>query len=90
MSFYLHEFLFLLLPSADGVSDGADLAEDGLRLLQLVAIRAVGHLLVDPVGGGGGDVVSLDDDSEQSSRRGSSPRPQVVAAHSGRIIRKLT
>lgn len=49
-SFYLHEFLFLLLPGADGVSDGADLAEDGLRLLQLVAIRAVGHLLVNPGG----------------------------------------
>lgn len=50
MSFYLHEFLLLLLPRADGVSDGADLAEDGLRLLQLVAIRAVGHLLVNPGG----------------------------------------
>lgn len=47
---YLHEFLFLLLPGTDGVSDGADLAEDGLRLLQLVAIRAAGHLLVNPGG----------------------------------------
>lgn len=46
--YYLHEFLFLLLTRADGVSDGADLREDGLRLLQLVAIRAVGDLLVDP------------------------------------------
>lgn len=50
MSSYLHELLFLLLPGADGISDGADLAEDGLRLLQFVAIRAVGHLLVDPGG----------------------------------------
>lgn len=47
---YLHELLLLLLPRADGISDGADLAEDGLRLLQLVARRAVGHLLVNPEG----------------------------------------
>lgn len=46
--YYLHEFLFLLLTRADGVPDGADLREDGLCLLQLVAIRAVGDLLVDP------------------------------------------
>ncbi len=50
MSFYLHEFLFLLLPRADGISDGADLTKDGLRLLQLVARWAVGHLLVNPGG----------------------------------------
>lgn len=48
MSFNLQEFLFLLLPRADGVPDGADLAENSLCLLQLVAIRAVGHLLVNP------------------------------------------
>lgn len=42
--------MFLLLTGADGVSDGADLRQDGLRLLQLVAIRAVGDLLVDPGG----------------------------------------
>lgn len=48
--FYLHQLLFLLLAGADGVSDGAHLRQDGLRLLQLVAIRAVGDLLVDPGG----------------------------------------
>lgn len=47
---YLHELLLLLLPGADGVPDGAHLAEDGLRLLHLVAIRAAGHFLVDPGG----------------------------------------
>lgn len=48
--FYLHQLLFLLLTGADGVSEGAHLRQDGLRLLQLVAIRAVGDLLVDPGG----------------------------------------
>lgn len=48
--FYLHQLLLLLLTGADGVSEGAHLRQDGLRLLQLVAIRAVGDLLVDPGG----------------------------------------
>lgn len=47
---YLHQLPFLLLAAADGVPDGAHLGQDGLRLLQLVAMRAVGDLLVDPGG----------------------------------------
>lgn len=54
---YLHELLFLLLPAADGVSDGAHLLQDGLCLLLLVAMRTVGHLLVDPAGRGGHSVL---------------------------------
>lgn len=70
MSIYLHEFLFLLLTGADGVPDGADLAEDGLRLLQLVATRAVGHLKVDPgvhSGEGGAGKETREEDLEKIS-----------------------
>lgn len=49
---YLHELLLLPLAAADGVPDGAHLAQDGLRVLQLVARRAARHLLVDPGGQG--------------------------------------
>lgn len=52
---YLHELLLLPLAAADGVPDGAHLAQDGLRVLQLVARRAVRHLLVDPGGQGLGE-----------------------------------
>lgn len=47
---YLHELLLLLFSGADGVSNGADLVEDGLRVLQLVAGWAVGYFLVNPGG----------------------------------------
>lgn len=57
---YLHELLLLPLAAADGIPDGAHLAQDGLRILQLVARRAARHLLVNPgsFGGEGGSLAS--------------------------------
>lgn len=70
MSFYLHKFLFLLFTRADGFSDGADLTEDGLRLLELEAIWAVGHLLVNPGGQSGeGEAGKETRDEGQFARR---------------------
>lgn len=47
---YLHELLFLLLPGADGVLDRLDFVQNGLRLMELEAVRRTGHLVIDPRG----------------------------------------
>lgn len=47
---YLHEFLFLLLPRADGVPDGLNLVQDGLLIVKLDTVRRAGHLVVDSGG----------------------------------------
>lgn len=45
---YLDEVLPLLLASADGLLDAAQLAADGLSFVQLVVCLTTGHLPVDP------------------------------------------
>lgn len=45
---HLDEVLPLLLARADGLLDAAQLAEDGLSLVQLVVCLTAGHLSVDP------------------------------------------
>lgn len=48
MTPYLDEVLPLLLAGADGLLDAAQLAADGLSLVQLVVCLTTGHLPVDP------------------------------------------